>query len=134
MLIMLVATVGSRSPVTHEAVVAALVRGRFCETVTARGASGDPAARFLLGLLSRMDTLLGLPMVQVLERLPVSGDVRAALLNRCGPHAAMLMLAEAYEQGDWPQVDALSSDDELPALYAEAVSWANDRLVTVSRA
>jgi hypothetical protein len=46
----------------------------------------------------------------------------------------MLMLAEAYEQGDWPQVDALSSDDELPALYAEAVSWANDRLVTVSRA
>jgi EAL and modified HD-GYP domain-containing signal transduction protein len=119
MLIMLVATVGSRSPVTHEAVVAALVRGRFCETVTARGASGDPAARFLLGLLSR---------------LPVSGDVRAALLNRCGPHAAMLMLAEAYEQGDWPQVDALSSDDELPALYAEAVSWANDRLVTVSRA
>ncbi|WP_396207683.1 EAL and HDOD domain-containing protein [Gemmatimonas sp.] len=134
MLIMLVATVGSRSPVTHEAVVAALVRGRFCETVTARGASGDPAARFLLGLLSRMDTLLGLPMVQVLERLPVSGDVRAALLDRCGPHAAMLMLAEAYEQGDWPQVDALSSDDELPALYAEAVSWANDRLVTVSRA
>jgi EAL and modified HD-GYP domain-containing signal transduction protein len=133
MLIMLVATVGSRSPITHEAVAAALVRGRFCETVTAHGASGDPAARFLLGLLSRMDALLGLPMTQVLERLPVSGDVRAALLDKSGPHAAMLMLVEAYEQGDWQQVDALSTDDALPALYAEAVSWANDRLVTVSR-
>jgi EAL and modified HD-GYP domain-containing signal transduction protein len=133
MLIMLVATVGSRSPITHEAVAAALVRGRFCETVTAHGASGDPAARFLLGLLSRMDALLGLPMTQVLERLPVSGDVRAALLDKSGPHAAMLMLVEAYEQGDWQQVDALSTDDALPALYAEAVSWANDRLTAVSR-
>ena len=133
MLIMLVATVGSRSPITHEAVAAALVRGRFCETVTAHGASGDPAARFLLGLLSRMDALLGLPMTQVLERLPVSGDVRAALLDKSGPHAAMLMLVEAYEQGDWQQVDALSTDDALPALYAEAVSWANDRLAAVSR-
>jgi len=133
MLIMLVATVGSRSPITHEAVAAALIRGRFCETVTAHGASGDPAARFLLGLLSRMDTLLGLPMPQVLERLPVSGDIRAALLDKSGPHAAMLLLVEAYEQGDWQQVDALSNDDALPALYAEAVSWANDRLVAVSR-
>lgn len=133
MLIMLVATVGSRSPITHEAVAAALVRGRFCETVTAHGASGDPAARFLLGLLSRMDALLGLPMTQVLERLPVSGAVRAALLDKSGPHAAMLMLVEAYEQGDWQQVDALSTDDALPALYAEAVSWANDRLAAVSR-
>jgi len=133
MLIMLVATVGSRSPITHEAVAAALVRGRFCETVTAHGASGDPAARFLLGLLSRMDTLLGLPMTQVLERLPVSADIRSALLDKDGPHAAMLLLVEAYEQGDWQQVDALSSDDELPALYAEAVSWANDRLTTVRR-
>jgi EAL and modified HD-GYP domain-containing signal transduction protein len=134
MLIVLVATVGSRSPITHEAVVAALIRARFCETVTAHSATGDPAARFLVGLLSRMDTLLGLPMEQVLERLPVSRDARIALLDKTGPHAMMVRLADAYEQGDWSLVDALSSDDELPALYAQAVSWANDRLATVSRA
>jgi len=133
-LIMLVATVGSRSPVAHEAVVEALIRGRFCETVTAHGANGDPAARFLVGLLSRMDTLLGLPMEQVLERLPVSGEVRAALLENTGPHATILMLADAYENGDWTLVDTLSADDELPSLYAEAVSWATDRLAKVSRA
>jgi EAL and modified HD-GYP domain-containing signal transduction protein len=131
MLVMLVASVGSRSPVAHEAVVGALVRGRFCETVTAHGASGDPAARFLVGMLSRMDTLLGLPMEQVLERLPVSDDVRAALVDGTGPHATILMLADAYETGDWSRVDALSADDELPSLYAEAVSWANDRLASV---
>ena len=133
-LIMLVATAGSRSPVTYEAVVEALVRGRFCETVTAHGTDGDPAARFLVGLLSRMDTLLGLPMEQVLERLPVSDEVRAALLEHTGPHATVLMLADAYEHGNWSLVDSLSTDDELPSLYAEALSWATDRLAKVSKA
>lgn len=132
-LIMLVASVGSRSPVAHEAVIEALVRGRFCETVTAHGASGDPAARFLVGLLSKMDTLLGQPMAQVLERLPVSDDVRAALLDGTGPHAPVLMLANAYEHADWPLVEMLSADVALPSLYAEAVSWANDRLSKVGR-
>ncbi|MBL0889992.1 MAG: EAL domain-containing protein [Gemmatimonadaceae bacterium] len=132
MLIMLVASVGSRSAVAHEAVVEALVRGRFCEVVTAHGAHGDPAARFLVGLLSRMDRLLGLPMEQVLERLPVSDDVRDALLHARGPHATVLLLADAYENADWPLVDTLSGNMELPSLYAEAVQWANTRLAAVT--
>ncbi|AMW03968.1 EAL and HDOD domain-containing protein [Gemmatimonas phototrophica] len=132
MLIMLVASVGSRSPVAHEAVMEALVRGRFCETVTAQGASGDPAARFLVGLLSRMDTLLGLPMAQVLERLPVSNDVRDALLEGTGPHAGVLRLADAYESAEWAMVDMLATDTQLSSLYAEAVTWANERLAKIT--
>lgn len=128
MLVMLAATVGARSPVAHELVLEALARGRFCETVTAHSANGDPGARFLVGLLSRMDALLGVPMPQVLERLPVRDDVREALLEHAGPHATMLLLADAYEHGDWELVDRLCTDDALPSLYAEAVSWANDRL------
>jgi EAL and modified HD-GYP domain-containing signal transduction protein len=130
MLVMLVAAVGARSPVAHEAVVGALVRGRFCELVTAHGASGDPAARFLVGLLSRMDVLLGLPMNDVLERLPVDDDVRAALLEREGPHAPVLHLADAYEKADWRDVESRSPAalEELARLYADAVMWAGERL------
>jgi EAL and modified HD-GYP domain-containing signal transduction protein len=128
MLVMLAVSVSSRSAVAHEAVLQALVRGRFCELVTARGANGDPGPRFLVGLLSRMDTLLGLPMDQVLDRLPVSDDVRAALLNRTGVHAETLRLADAYDSGDWAVVDSLGGDAALSALYTEAVLWAHDRL------
>lgn len=128
MLIMLVASVGSRSPVAHEAVVEALVRGRFCETVPMQGAAADSGARFLVGLLSRMDALLGLPMAEVLERLPVNDDIKAALLEGTGPYAPMLTLADAYENGDWAQVDALAADMSLPVVYAEAVTWASERL------
>ncbi len=135
MLIMLIATVGAQSPVAHEAVVQALVRGRFCETVTTHTRSGDASARFLVGLLSRMDSLLGLPMESVLERLPVSGDVREALLHGTGPHSPILRLADAYERAEWEAVDA--DDDvaialraELAGMYAEAATWAAERLAS----
>jgi c-di-GMP phosphodiesterase len=135
MLVMLVSSVGAFSPVTHEAVLAALVRGRFCELITAHGASGDPAARFLLGLLSRMDALLGLTIEEVLERLPVKDELREALVQGTGPHAAVLHLAEVYERAEWELVDTAGNTAvttaaraELGQLYAEAVAWAGERL------
>jgi len=132
-LIMLASSVGSQSPVAYEAVVQALVRGRFLETVTARGIPGDPAARFLVGLLSRMDVLLGMPMPAVLERLPVSGDVRDALISGTGPLAPVLRLAVAYERGEWGNVDATEGmppalEADLSRLYADAAVWASERL------
>ncbi|MDQ8171254.1 MAG: EAL domain-containing protein [Gemmatimonadota bacterium] len=135
MLIMLVATVGAQSPVAHEAVIAALVRGRFCEQVTVHTGSGDPAARFLVGLLSRMDALLGLPMADVLERLPVSDEVREALLHGTGPHAAVLHLADAYERAAWQTVEAddavaIALRAELASVYADATQWAGERMAS----
>ncbi|MBX9856426.1 MAG: hypothetical protein K2Y26_12955 [Gemmatimonadaceae bacterium] len=44
----------------------------------------------------------------------------------------MLLLADAYENADWPLVDTLSGNMELPSLYAEAVQWANTRLAAVT--
>lgn len=132
MLVMLVASVGSRSAVAHEAVLSALVRGRFCELVTAHLGDGDPASRFLLGLLSRMDTLLGMPMAEVLERLPVNEELRHALLDGTGPDAPMLTLADDYERAAWQAVEAKAPSVELAALYTEAVTWASERLSRVT--
>jgi EAL and modified HD-GYP domain-containing signal transduction protein len=137
MLLLLIATIGAHSPVAHEAVVQALVRGRFCETVTVHGLTGDPSARFLVGLLSRMDDLLGLSMEAVLERLPVSADVRNALLQGTGPHAPVLRLAAAYERGDWAEVEAgdhvaVALRAELAGLYADAALWAAEKLDTTA--
>lgn len=133
LMVMLVASVGRGDPVAGEAVAQALVRGRFCEMYTSKTGSGDPSTRFLVGLLSRMDVLLGMPIAQVLERLPVSADMRDALLHGTGPHASVLSLAVAYESADWSEVDAnkLDSLKTLPVLseiYGDAVAWAVERL------
>jgi EAL and modified HD-GYP domain-containing signal transduction protein len=128
LLILLVSGVASRGPVAHEAVTHALARARFCELVTDLTGSGDAAARFLVGLLSRFDVLLGEPMSEVLARLPVSAEVRDALLDGTGPHASVLRLVEAYEQAAWDAVAAQGGGPGLGEAYADAVSWARERL------
>ncbi len=130
LLILLVSGVASRNPIAQEAVKHALVRARFCEIVTAATGSGDPSARFLVGLLSRFDVLLGLPMTEVLDRLPVSADVRDALLHGVGPHAHVLSLIEAYEHAAWETVSELGATTgaSLGEAYVQAVTWAESRL------
>ncbi len=139
LLVMLVASVATQNPVASEAVIQAMTRGRFCELLAMRTESGDPAARFLVGLLSCIDVLLGQPMERVLERLPVGDDVRDALLHGTGPHAPVLSLVKQYEVGDWDLVDAqihaaFNESGELAALYAEAAMWAHERLNSTATA
>ncbi len=128
LLILLVSGVASRSPIAQEAVAHALARARFCELVTETMGSGDPSSRFLVGLLSRFDVLLGLPMEEVLGRLPVSAEVRDALLHGVGPHASVLGLVDAYEHAAWDDVEALGGGVGLAEAYAQAVAWARARL------
>lgn len=133
MLIMLVASVGTQSPMAHEAVLMTLVRGRFCEVVSEYGGYGDPPARFLVGMLSCMDVLLGVPMRELLERLPVSPEVREALLHGRGPHAEVLRLVVAYEQAEWDTVEqqVRGMRGTFTQLYTESVSWAVEHLVAL---
>jgi len=131
--VMLAATVASRSPVAHEAVQQTLVRARFCELLSHAMGSGDSAAQFMVGLLSRLDVLLGMPLAQVLERLPVRPEVRSALLQGTGAYARTLHMAIAYENADWDTVTSFAppSSFKLHALmesYAAAAEWAAERL------
>lgn len=136
--VMLMATVASRSPLAHEAVQQALVRARFCELMAIESGAGDPAAQFMVGLLSRLDVLLGMPLSEVLERLPVRDEVRNALLHNKGPHARALSTAIAYETANWEVVrtQAPQSTFKLRALmeaYAEANEWATERLAVAKK-
>ena len=131
LMVMLVGSIASRSPVAHEAVLQSLVRARFCELLSMRSGRGDPAARFLVGLLSRMDLLLGQPMSAVLQRLPVDNAVKRALLDGAGDHGGALRMAEAYESAQWETVDRYRdrADASLSDVYSEATQWAMERLV-----
>lgn len=137
LLVMLVTSVGTHSPIASEVVSHALIRARFCELLTMRAGQGDPSAHFLVGLLSRLDALLGEPLERVLERLPVADDVRDALLHARGPHAGVLALADAYEGARWDVVDVQLGAigygvTELGAIYSDATFWALDQLTAAA--
>lgn len=131
--VMLMATVASRSPLAHEAVAHALTRARFNELLAISTKSGDPAAQFMVGLLSSIDVLLGIPLPELLRQLPVREEVQEALLAGTGPHARILTMTLAWEQADWEYVRANTAQasfklNALIGAYAEATEWAQERL------
>ena len=78
----------------------ATTRGRLLELMTLTLRPGDVAGAntaFTVGIMSLMDALFSLPMREILDKVEVSGDVRAALLERGGDYGAMLSVAEALE-------------------------------------
>ncbi len=108
----------------EELVELALQRARMCEVLGGNRALDASDGHFTVGLFSVADALLDTPMEDVLETLPFSDEIRAALLRREGPKGELLNTVVAYEQGEFPSV----SDAEVsPAqAYGEAVQYAGD--------
>jgi EAL and modified HD-GYP domain-containing signal transduction protein len=124
------ASLASHKP--DELVRASIVRARFCELVGDTGPPGaDRAELFTLGLFSLIDAVMDDAMESLMERLPLSGKIKEALVHRKGPLAGHLELLEGYERGRWDEVsevaDRLGLERErLPGCFAESLAWADN--------
>jgi EAL and modified HD-GYP domain-containing signal transduction protein len=109
------------------ALVEALVAGLFSEALARIAGQPELANVCLLAAtLSHMDRLLGVPMAEVLERVPVDAVVQAALTDGSGPVGPFVQLTRAFQAGDWGQTGALVeqlslSEETLQLLYRRAV-------------
>jgi c-di-GMP phosphodiesterase len=107
-------------------------RGRFFE-LAGKQAGCKPAEReslFMLGLFSLLESLLRMPMANILQHLPLDQELADALLGQDNGYAPWLGLARAFEAGDWAGVEAsialLNLDKVAVArCYSEALDWAN---------
>jgi c-di-GMP phosphodiesterase len=132
--VLLVSSFAKRGGVDTELVHAAILRARFCELLGETSRKAPGGTLFMIGLFSRMDALFGAPMDEVLSEIDLAPEVKMALLRGEGPYADWLRLAEAYEQGDWDRMSAVSaklgiSALDIPALYLESVDWTRERLL-----
>ena len=57
---------------------------------------------FTIGLFSVADAMLNVPMAEVLESLPFTEEIQAALLRHEGPKGDLLAAVAAYERGEFP--------------------------------
>ena len=110
----------------------ALTRGRLMELL---GGSRFPAterdALFLVGAFSLLDRLLQQPLEQVVGQLTLPPAVRAALLERSGPYAPLLAVAEACESLDPGRIEAAAAAAGLDPQASNramlsAMSWAHE--------
>jgi len=105
-------------------VVCALARARTCQLIAERLGMDDPDAYFLVGLLSVADALLDATLADIVADLPLTDDVRAALLTGEGGKGRALRMTLACERGGWDE-EAIPRLDggALCALHAEALAW-----------
>ncbi len=112
----------------------ALFRGRFIELMAAGHRSKTESDElFLVGLLSLVDSLLGLPMSEVVGKMHLPQSVADVLLGNGGPYSRWLMLALAVERGRIEQatelLEAMSLDAErLGECVTAARMWAEEAL------
>ena len=62
---------------------------------------------FLTGIFSLMDALMNIPIENILGELPVSKDVKDALLGKENMLSDLLKLIREYERGNWEEVNKL---------------------------
>ena len=124
------AAMGADKP--PELVVSVIVRAVFCESLAPRiGMMNRSNDLFLLGMMSLIDAVLDRPLPEILEKMPISHEVKEALLgveNRCRDVYETVI---AYEAADWrsfaEKARKLNLDEEtVPDLYLKSVEWAKN--------
>ena len=86
----------------------ALLRARFCSSA-AQLCGLDPDEQYLLGMLSLLPPMLGVPMEVVLPELPLRTPIRDALAGLPVRERCLLAWIEELEHDRTPECDAISA-------------------------
>lgn len=112
----------------------ATVRGKLLESIAKADRPHDKNHQdraFMVGILSLLDTLLGMEMSELVGTLSIQKDMSEALVSRRGYLGQQLALIEAYEKGEIQIVTTMLTDfgfltlSEFTAMELEATAWAN---------
>ena len=92
----------------------------------------DPESLHLLGIFSLLDTMLGVPMTDIVAYLPLDDKLKAAL---CGEpnneYLPLLELARHVEEARWEACEKMMqqlnlNSDKVKAALQEAIDWADE--------
>jgi len=127
----------SATGVDQELVRQAVERGRLLEQLN--GGPRDAGTLFLVGLFSLLDSVFRMTLPEILERVALSEDATAALLDRMGPYADALAFAESYELGMFESAGELAKEmgidpAKMGEIYTNAISWTDEALGTMLEA
>ena len=122
---------GATNGVDQQLVRQAVERGRLLEQLGGKGR--DAGTLFLVGLFSLMDAVFKMPLHDIVARVALGDEAKAALLDRTGPYAKALAFAESYEMGMFETATELATEmgiplDKLPDMYTTALQWTAEAL------
>ncbi len=119
---------------SSELLVHVLHRARFLELM-APYYDEHPAEQYLLGLLSLMDVMLEMPVLDLTSALPLRIEMKEALAGEANQVSTGLRLFERYKNADWEycirEMSALQiTEPELSDIYTGSLAWAEKAVGT----
>ncbi len=121
-----------------ELIKISLIRARFCETVATKIGYADKKTEFfLMGMISTTDALIGRPMEEILQELPIATNIKNALLGDKSVYGMVYSLVLCYERGDWNGANRWSRKlslkrEMLPHIYTTAIKNVSEIVHTIS--
>lgn len=125
------------SLVAHELAFLASQRAKFLENLGSELKGRNmlqqgvtPSTLFLTGLFSLLESVMRMPLVEILEGVPVDEDVLTALTGGESPYSPWLKLMNRYEHGEWEtSIDIARTlnlaEKDLSAAYTKALEWSS---------
>jgi EAL and modified HD-GYP domain-containing signal transduction protein len=82
-----------------------------------------------MGMLSLMDTILEIPMRQVLDNVPIDQESKSVLLGGASRLRPFYQLMLAQEAGEWKTASELTSqlqlsESDVAEFYWQSMQWA----------
>ncbi|MFT7177290.1 MAG: EAL and modified HD-GYP domain-containing signal transduction protein [Halioglobus sp.] len=123
-------TSSSRKP--NELIKLALVRARTCEQLARKSGRPKPESYFTIGLFSTLDAMLDLPFEKILKELPLSEELKLALLERQGHLGSALNCVHAMEGNDFSRITFVGLTlPEISELYLDSTFWADQQVKSI---
>lgn len=105
-------SIGENKP--DELIITAICRAKFCELIAPSvGLKNRSSDLFLMGMFSLIDAFLDRPLNEILPELPISDDIKNALLGGQSRFRDVYELILAYETADWEKLSRKAAQLEL---------------------
>lgn len=111
-----------------------VLRARFGEVLAQKAGMADFQSEiFLMGLFSMVDALTDTILAEVINSLPLSEEVKAALMGQPSKYTDIYEIIKSYEKGDWDTFYGLAFKinmevSDVPDMFIKSLEW-TDRLL-----
>lgn len=120
----------------NEIIKLSTIRAKFGELLASRVELEERSSEiFLMGMFSMIDALMNQSLEVILKELPLSKDLKLALLGKKSEFADLYTFILAYEKGEWHKVSRFAQqfdlkEIEVSSLFIDALEWTNEIFVS----
>jgi len=112
-----------------ELIVTGMIRGKMCEKLAELHHPEVKHQMFIIGLFSVLDAIMDMPLIDLLDTVILSSEVKLALLDYSGVQGEIYHYVLQYEKSNWDELLSSSINaEEFIQSYLEAVNWADESM------